>query len=194
MNHTKEMLQDISGRRTIKVIAACDEDNALGYMNDLLYRIPEDLARFKDLTMGQWVVMGRKTYESIKQGYLKGRHILVVTNKTGYRLPLVRDEDSSVQTVSSYEDAVVLFDELADESQMLWIAGGESIYRQAMRSPRVKLSGYEITVIYDHAINFDAVFPDNREGDLNDMEKYWSSFSRAYQHGDLWYEFASLTL
>ncbi|QJT70920.1 dihydrofolate reductase [Vibrio phage vB_VcorM_GR7B] len=194
MNHSKEHLLDISTNRTIKVIAAFDEEGALGFRHKLLYRIPDDLRRFKELTNGHWLIMGRKTYESLEEGFLRGRNIIVVTSKRGYYLPLVTDEGSSVQLAASYEDAVVMFDELASEDQILWVAGGESIYRQALRSPRVKLSGYEITLIYESAINFDAMFPENREGDLNDMELYECQFSRPMQHGDTWFEFASLTL
>lgn len=50
---------------TISIIAAIAEDNAIGKNNKLLWRLPADMRRFKDLTTGHAVIMGRKTFESL---------------------------------------------------------------------------------------------------------------------------------
>ena len=63
-----------------RIIAAVDENNGLGYNGDLLFKIPEDLKRFKALTTGNIVIMGRKTYESLGRP-LPNRQNIVVTSK-----------------------------------------------------------------------------------------------------------------
>jgi len=64
----------------ISIIAALGRNRELGYHNELLWRIPEDLKRFKRLTMGHPIIMGRKTFESIGQP-LPGRENLVVSRQ-----------------------------------------------------------------------------------------------------------------
>ena len=53
---------------TISIIAAIAENNAIGKDNKLLWRLPADMRRFKDLTTGHAVIMGRKTFESLPKG------------------------------------------------------------------------------------------------------------------------------
>ena len=65
------------------IIAAVDENFAIGYKNNLLCKISDDMKRFKLLTMGKKVLVGRKTFESIKNG-LPGRKIIIATNNKEY--------------------------------------------------------------------------------------------------------------
>lgn len=58
---------------TISIIAAIAENNAIGKNNKLLWRLPADMRRFKDLTTGHAVIMGRKTFESLPKGPLPNR-------------------------------------------------------------------------------------------------------------------------
>ena len=105
----------------ISLIAAIDENRGLGKGNELLWRIPEDLKNFKKLTMGHYVLLGRKTYESIGRP-LPGRTLLVLTRK--------KEEDSlslhsSVIPVFSIQEALELASkndekELPKELDLQW--------------------------------------------------------------------------
>lgn len=64
---------------TISIIAAIAENNAIGKDNKLLWRLPADMRRFKDLTTGHAVIMGRKTFESLPKGPLPNRKNVVLT-------------------------------------------------------------------------------------------------------------------
>lgn len=64
---------------TISIIAAIAENNAIGKNNKLLWRLPADMRRFKDLTTGHAVIMGRKTFESLPKGPLPNRKNVVLT-------------------------------------------------------------------------------------------------------------------
>ncbi len=102
------------------ILVAAAQNNAIGGNNDLLWRIPEDLKRFKALTMGKICIMGRKTYESIGKP-LPGRRFVIIT----------RDPDFKVEgcaVVSSLEQALALG---KTEPEVMIIGGGE-IYRQAL--------------------------------------------------------------
>ena len=63
----------------IHIIAAIDQQRGIGYGGDMLYHIREDLRRFKSLTMGHTLVMGRKTFDSLPGGALPGRRNIVIT-------------------------------------------------------------------------------------------------------------------
>lgn len=104
----------------ITMIAAAAENNALGKNNDLIWHISEDLKRFKRLTSGHAIIMGRKTFESMPKA-LPNRKNIVLTNKKDYH-----PEGATV--VHTLEDALAL---VKDDSQPFIIGGGE-IYRLFM--------------------------------------------------------------
>ena len=66
-------------RMKINIIAAVAANRAIGYQNQLLYHIREDLKRFKALTMGHTVIMGRRTFESLPKGALPNRRNIVLS-------------------------------------------------------------------------------------------------------------------
>ena len=108
----------------ISLIAALDEKRGLGKGNELLWRIPEDLKNFKRLTMGHYVLLGRKTYESIGRP-LPGRTLLVLTRKKdGDKIPL----HPSVIPVHSVEEGMELARRNAEKELM--VAGGAQVYKQ----------------------------------------------------------------
>ncbi|MBI2622721.1 MAG: dihydrofolate reductase [Candidatus Levybacteria bacterium] len=76
----------------ISIIAAIDEKRGLGKNNDLLFRIPEDLKRFRRLTKGHPIIMGRKTFESIGRP-LPNRTNIVITRDKNYNVPNIRRAD-----------------------------------------------------------------------------------------------------
>jgi len=115
----------------ISIIAALGRDRAIGYKNDLLWKIPADLKRFRELTLGHPIVMGRKTFESIGR-ILPGRTNIVVTRNADWRF-----EGAVVAT--SLDEALTKAAEL-DQSQVFVIGGGE-MYAQALpRADRLYLT------------------------------------------------------
>lgn len=167
----QQFLMDISERRKIRVICTCDENNAIGIENRMLYHIPECMQQTRDKVTGNWLMVGRRTYTNMLdkgREYLEGVHLIVVSS-SNVLVPHITDSDSSIRVAPSYEDAVVLFDELAEDGCTLWIGGGASLYEQAVKSKRVMLSGFDFNIVHTRSSKWDVEFPDNREGSLNDM-------------------------
>ncbi len=136
----------------MNLIAAVDNNWAIGKNNQLLVSIPADMKFFRTTTTGKVVVMGRKTLESFPNGQpLKNRINIVLTHDRTYRV----------------KDAVVVYsmDELREElkkydSEDIYVIGGESIYRQLVDECDVA----HITKI-DFAYDADAYFPNLDEKD-----------------------------
>jgi dihydrofolate reductase len=103
----------------ISIIVAVAENNGIGKDNNLLFHIPEDLKRFKKLTSGHCVIMGKKTWESLPLKPLPGRKNIVLTDD-----PL-ECIDCSI-TAYSIEDAIYK----CGVDEEIFIIGGGSIYRQ----------------------------------------------------------------
>ncbi len=102
------------------ILVAAARNNAIGGNNDLLWRIPEDLKRFKALTMGKLCIMGRKTFESIGKP-LPGRRFVIISRDLNYKA-------EGCVVVSNLQAALALG---RDEAEVMIIGGGE-IYRQAL--------------------------------------------------------------
>lgn len=103
----------------VTIVAAVARNRVIGRDNDLPWRIPEDMRRFKELTMGGVLVMGRKTYESIGRP-LPGRRTVVVSRNPDLEI-------EGVEMAPSLEMAL----EIAGGDDVFVVGGGE-IYRQAM--------------------------------------------------------------
>lgn len=115
----------------ITLIAAYDRRGAIGREGRLPWNIPEDMRRFRQLTDGHPVVVGRATWESIGRP-LSGRTLIVVTSR-----PL--SPPAGVTVAHSIDDAIIRGEESGTDE--LFIAGGESIYRQTMdRADRLLLT------------------------------------------------------
>jgi dihydrofolate reductase len=119
--------------REIIAIAAVASNGVIGAGNDIPWRIPADWQRFKALTMGNVLIMGRKTYDSIGRP-LPGRTTFVITRDRLWRGEGVR----AVPSVDEALDQALLLD-----SQMIFVAGGGEIYRAAWK----RLTGLEITEV-----------------------------------------------
>lgn len=104
----------------ISIIVAIAENNVIGDNNQLIWHIPEDLKRFKALTMGHHIIMGRKTWESIGRA-LPGRISIVVSRNPEYLAP-------GAIVVASLDDALAK----AQSDNEVFIIGGAQIYEQAL--------------------------------------------------------------
>jgi dihydrofolate reductase len=105
----------------ISIIVAVSDDLGIGRNNDLLWHIPEDLKRFKKLTLGKTVIMGKKTWESLPKRPLPGRKNIVITDIAGECF------DNAI-TVYSIGEAI----SISKDDEEAFIIGGGSIYRQFM--------------------------------------------------------------
>ncbi len=107
--------------KKISIIVAIAENYAIGKNNDLLWHISKDLKRFKELTKGHFVIMGKRTYYSLPTRPLPNRTNMVITDVPG-------EEIDNCLMAYSIEDAV----EKMDNEKENFIIGGGSIYRQFM--------------------------------------------------------------
>lgn len=103
--------------RDVRMIVAVGKDGAIGKEGNLIWRIPEDLKRFKMLTMGYPVIMGRKTWESLPKKPLPGRRNIVLTRQEGY-------EPEGAEVVRSVEEALRI-----TNGEKPFVIGGEEIYK-----------------------------------------------------------------
>lgn len=71
----------------ISIIVAIARNHGIGFENKLLYWLPNDLKRFKALTTGHTIIMGRKTFESLPKGALPNRRNIVLSRREGQSLP-----------------------------------------------------------------------------------------------------------
>ena len=105
----------------ISIIVAVSDDWGIGKDNELLWRIPEDLKRFKRLTTGNAIIMGKKTWESLPRKPLPDRKNIVLTD-------IAHEIIEGSITAYSIEDAL----SKCDNTKEIFIIGGGSIYRQFM--------------------------------------------------------------
>lgn len=127
------------------IIAAITRNLAIGIKGDMPYHISADLRRFKSLTMGYPIIMGRRTFESFPTGALPGRRNIVIS-----RNPEAVFKDA--EKVSSLEDAL----RLTADAEKVFIIGGGQIYSQAMNLAD-ELDLTEIDAVTENA---DTFFPE----------------------------------
>jgi dihydrofolate reductase len=130
------------------IVAALADNYVIGADNRLIWRLKSDLKRFREITMGRPLVMGRKTFDSIGKP-LPGRHIVVLTRDTAWSHP-------GVTVTHSLEDALAAGQELAEEhgADSVVIGGGADFYAQTLdRAERLRL-----TLVHTRP-DGDAVFP-----------------------------------
>lgn len=131
----------------IKMIAAVGADRAIGYEQQLLFRIPSDLKHFKSTTLGGVLLMGRKTFESLP-GVLPGREHWVLSSNMAL---------SSHPNVKVFSTLAALFEHAytALGKRILWVAGGGEIYRRLMPYANELV----LTEISATAVQADTYFP-----------------------------------
>jgi len=105
--------------RNFTIVAAVDNNMGLGYKGELLAHIPDDLKRFKKLTVGSTVVMGRKTYESLPNGALPSRTNIVLSRRK------VKYDGAIVMTLKEFLSAY-------KHQQDVFVIGGAQIYEQLL--------------------------------------------------------------
>ena len=140
----------IKKNKNITIIAAIGENNELGLDNKLIWHIKEDLKRFKKLTTGHSIIMGRKTFESISKA-LPGRLNIVLTKNKNFKF-------KNVSTASNIHEAI----ELTKDDEQPFIIGGSEIYSLFINMAQTM----ELTRVHD-SFKADTFFPDINFGKWN---------------------------
>lgn len=157
----------MSDRRKLALIVAASENNVIGNADELPWRLSADLKRFKQLTMGHHIIMGRKTFDSIGR-LLPGRMTVIVTRQADF-------EFVGAQTVHSIEAAI----DACSGDDCPFVTGGAEIYRLAL--PRVT----EIHLTRVHVeLEGDTVLPaiDWGQWDLTEKQSYSASEKNQYDY------------
>ena len=150
----------------INVIAAVARNRAIGLDNKLLYWLPNDLRRFKALTTGHTIIMGRRTFESLPKGALPNRRNIVLTRS--------QQQFPGAETFPTLTAALAACQ--ADEE--VYIIGGASVYRQALPlADRLCL-----TEIDDTPQEADAFFPDYSDWVVEREETHEPDERHAYRY------------
>ena len=150
----------------ISIIAAVAKNNAIGYKNKLLYWLPNDLKRFKSLTTGATIIMGRKTFESLPNGALPNRKNIVISRSVK-ALP-------GCECYPSLESAL----DNCKQDENIYIIGGGKIYSQAIDFAD-RLCMTEIDDIPDNA---DTFFPDYSDWHETCREHHLADERHAYNY------------
>ncbi len=129
----------------ISIIVAIAQNGAIGYKGDLIYHLSADLRRFKELTTGNTVIMGRKTYESLPKGALPNRRNIVLTHQHGVSYP-------GTEVYSSLDEAL----SKCARDEKVYIMGGAQVYTQALPMA----DELEITLVNDTPALADTFFPE----------------------------------
>ena len=156
----------------LTIIAAASENNALGKDNQLVWHLPDDFKRFKNLTSGHFIVMGRKTFESFPKPLPNRTHI-IITRQKDYEVP------EGCLVASSLQKAI----DLCPDSEEVFIIGGGEIYKQSIEiADKIDLTRVHTT------IEADTFFP---EIDTDKWELVFEEFHSKDEKHD--YDFTFLT-
>lgn len=152
----------------LALIAAIAKNNAIGFENRLIYWLPNDLKRFKELTTGHTIIMGSNTFRSLPKGALPNRRNIVLSRK--------ESEFPGCETFSSLEEALAN----CNESELVYIIGGEMLYKTALPHADILC----LTEIDDTPENADAFFPEfaRNEWEVIEQEEHTADEKHAYNY------------
>jgi dihydrofolate reductase len=148
----------------IALIVAMDQDGWIGRDGQLLWHLPDDLKHFKQLTLGQPVIMGRKTCESLGRRPLPGRKNIVLTRQTvdfGPGFAVAHDAEAALAMaavdLNARADAAKATPPASpNAASAIWIIGGAEIYALFLpRTTRMEITRVEASVLGD--VRFPAV-------------------------------------
>lgn len=151
---------------SINMIAAVAKNRAIGFENKLIYWLPNDLKRFKQLTTGHTIVMGRRTFESLPKGALPNRRNCVLT-RTVSTLP-------GCECFSCWNDFIAT----CQPDEHIYIIGGASLYHDLLeQADRLCL-----TEVDDVPQQADAFFPDYSQWHEVSREEHEADERHCYRY------------
>lgn len=140
------------------IIAAVAENNVIGKNNGMVWHLPADLKYFKNKTKGHYVIMGRKTFESLN-GQLPGRPSIIITRKTDYH-------PEGCYVVHDARKAVSLAEEKGENE--VFILGGAEIYKLMLKLDLIdKMYLTEIKAVFEG----DSFFPELDKAQWNEVDR-----------------------
>ncbi len=151
------MPEDLTIEKRVSLVAAMARDRVIGRDNEMPWRVPGELKRFKALTLGKLLLMGRQTFESIGKA-LPGRDTLILTSQRGYEAPGCRVVHSMAEAVEAIN---------TDPRPEVMIGGGGQIYRLFLPyADRVYLTVIELTIA-----DGDTFFPPLPDGEFEVIDE-----------------------
>lgn len=155
---------------TLSIICAMAKNRTIGVNDGLPWHLPEDLKRFKALTMGKPMVMGRKTYDSIGRP-LPGRTTIVVTRQADWASP-------GVIVCGTIDEAIAAANQqLTDGQSEIMVVGGEEVYRQCL-----PLAKHLYLTEIDAHIEGDTFFPELKMAEWEEIALEEGYSSAAHLH------------
>lgn len=139
----------------LALIAAIANNNAIGFENKLIYWLPNDLKRFKELTTGHTIIMGSNTFRSLPKGALPNRRNIVLSRK--------EKEFPGCETFNSLNEALAN----CANDEIVYIIGGEMLYRAALPFADFLC----LTEIDDTPEKADAFFPQFAKNEWETIEQ-----------------------
>lgn len=149
----------------LSIIVAVADNGVIGSGNRLPWRLPDDLKRFKALSLGKPIVMGRKTFDSIGRP-LPGRLNIVISRRSGLEIPGCR-------VVTSIDEALAA----AQPAPEIVIVGGADIYRQVLPSVQV----IHLTRVHANVAG-DVVFPELQPHEWREVAKEYHPADERHAH------------
>lgn len=156
----------------ISIIAAVARNRAIGFENKLLYWLPNDLKRFKALTTGHTIIMGRNTFLSLPKGALPNRRNIVLST--------TQKHFEGCETFSSLNEALAH----CQNNEDIYIIGGAHVYKQAI----AKANRLCLTEIDNIPAQADAFFPCYDEWHEVAREEHSTDQRHAYRYAFVDYE------
>jgi dihydrofolate reductase len=140
----------------VSLVAAVARDGVIGRDGGIPWHLPEDARRFRDLTLGQPVVMGRRTWESLPDRYrpLPGRRNIVVTRKDGWRAEGAERAGSLAEALASVD------------APQVFVIGGSALYAESL-----PLADELVLTEVDLEVNGDTFFPDWERGTFTEVSR-----------------------
>jgi dihydrofolate reductase len=157
----------------VSIIVAIDERRAIGLRGAIPWRLPADLKKFKDLTWGHHILMGRKTFESIGKP-LPGRHTVIITRDRSYRA-------EGCLVAHSLKEALSIARERGETEA--FVCGGAEVYKEALAlADRIYLTEVRARVEADTFFpeweRDDWVAVESTAHDADEKNQYAFSFTR----------------
>lgn len=158
----------------LSIIVCIAKNNAIGLDNDLLYHLRADLKRFKELTTGHTIIMGRRTFESLPKGALPNRRNIVLTRQN-LSFP-------NVEVFASLEEALAQ----CGTEEKVFVIGGSSVYKEALPLADV----LNLTCVDDIPMEADTFFP---EINMAQWSETYREHHDADEQNDKPFDFVDLT-
>lgn len=157
----------------LALIAAIAKNNAIGFENKLIYWLPNDLKRFKELTTGHTIIMGSNTFRSLPKGALPNRRNIVLSRK--------EKEFPECETFTSLETALAN----CTNEEIVYVIGGEMLYRTALPLADILC----LTEVDDTPEKADAFFPQfaKNEWEIIEQEEHPIDEKHGYNYNFVTY-------